>query len=115
MNLVEYAENELRLAGMYDEDSNYNGMIAKAVVEIVAVFAKQGHSGGSASVVIPVLNKLLQYEPLTALTYKLDEWFAYTDDPLRLQNKRKSSIFSDDGGLTYYDIDDPTNDTRAKP
>ena len=43
-NLAKHAEYELRKAGLFDKDSDYGGMLGKAVMDIVKVFAKQGHS-----------------------------------------------------------------------
>ena len=40
--LVSHAEAELRKAGMFDADADYNGMIGKAVMDLVKVFADQG-------------------------------------------------------------------------
>jgi len=40
--LVQHANDELRLAGLFDEDSDYNGMIAKATLELIEKFAEQG-------------------------------------------------------------------------
>tara|TARA_Y100000296_G_C5133042_1_gene236621 strand:+ start:127 stop:447 length:321 start_codon:yes stop_codon:yes gene_type:complete len=67
-NLVEYAKQELEAAGLFDKDSDYDGMLGTAALELVEVFAKQGHSGFSASIVTSLVNKLFKYEPLGPLT-----------------------------------------------
>lgn len=107
MSLVEYAKSELELAGLFDEDSDYDGMIGSAALEIVEVFAKQGHSGGSAFLVTNIVNQLMQFKPLTPLTYNPDEWNHVGSNTW--QNRRRSSVFSKDGGLTHYDIDEESN------
>lgn len=48
-NLTDYAKDELTRAGLFDKDSDYDGMLGTAALEIIEVFAKQGHSGMSAS------------------------------------------------------------------
>ena len=48
MNLIQHAQLELKLAGLFNKDSDYGGEIGKAVLELVNVFEKQGHSGFSA-------------------------------------------------------------------
>jgi hypothetical protein len=60
MSLIEYAEEEIKAAGLNDPDpdSDYNGDIGKAVLELIQVFSNQGHSGMSASIVRNVFNKL---------------------------------------------------------
>lgn len=107
-NLVDHAKYELELAGLFDKDSDYNGGLGEAALEIIEVFAKQGHSGMSASLVTQIVEKLMRYEPLTPLTYAPDEWTDVSEmssTPM-WQNKRKSSTFSKDGGKTHYDLDD---------
>ncbi len=107
--LVEYARRELELAGLFDEDSDYNGMIGESALDIIRVFAKQGHSGGSAAITIAVIEKLMRYKPLTLLTSKPDEWFDVSEasgKPM-WQSKRQPSVFSANGGKTWYDLDAP--------
>ena len=103
-NMTEYAKDELRIAGMYDGEE-YNKMVADAVVEIVAKFADQGHSGFSASMVSSILDKVLRFEPLTPLTGEDSEWNVLDyDDHMAAQNKRCSHVFKRKDG-TAYDAD----------
>lgn len=108
--MLQHAENELRLAGFFNEDADYNGMIPAAVLELLRVFDNQHHSGASGNLVLHLFTKLARYEPLTPLTYGPEEWHDITEinggEPL-WQNKRKSSVFSKDLGKTWYDIDLP--------
>ena len=103
MGLIEHAKMELEIAGLFDEDSDYAGMVAKDVMELVEVFAKQGHSGMSAPYVAKLFNKLANYEPLQPITGKDEEWGDVRDlggDKSWYQNKRCSALFKDgkDGG-----------------
>ncbi len=114
-NLIEHAKRELSLAGLDKPDSDYNGMIATAVLELVAVFAAQGHSGFSARMTRDVFDRLASFKPLTPVTDNPSEWVDVSamsgpDGPC-WQNVRHSSCFSNDGGKTYYDID--ADDDRA--
>ena len=62
-NLVDFAKRELEQAGLFDEEKDfYGGMTGKAVLELIEVFAKQGHSGMSASVVRQLFNTLAKFE-----------------------------------------------------
>jgi len=100
-DLTEYAKNELELAGLFDKDSDYNGMIAKSVMELISVFSKQGHSGGSASMTIELFNRVARYENLTPLTFKDDEWIECIAG--RYQNKRRSCVFKEGkDGRPYF-------------
>ena len=108
-NLVDYAREELERAGLFDLDSDYNGMIADAVMEVVDKYADQGHSGMSASWTLSLAEKLLRFKPITPLTYEIDEWNDVSKESGRpmWQNRRDSEVFSTDGGLTHYSLSDP--------
>jgi hypothetical protein len=117
-NLIAYAKSELQRAGMFDNDSDYGGMLGDAALDIVKVFSRQGHSGYSAAMTTAIVEKLMRFEPLTPLTYAEDEWNDVGDlsSTTLWQNKRKSTVFSEDHGLTYYDIneeDRPIHQGRA--
>lgn len=108
-NLTDYATKELTLAGLFADDSDYDGMLGTAALDIVKVFASQGHSGMSASIVTDIVGKLMRFEPLTPLTYGPEEWMNVSDmsgSPM-WQNVRKSDVFSVDGGKTHYTLGDP--------
>jgi hypothetical protein len=64
--LVDDAERNLRNSGMFDEDSDYDGMLGKAVMELIQVFAKQGHSGASAMRTLELFDQVARRKPLTA-------------------------------------------------
>ena len=106
-NLVAHAERELDLAGVGDEAADYDGMLKGAVIELVKVFASQGHSGFSASMVLSLFAKVANFEPLVPLTGEDSEWNDVSEmsSSGMLQNNRHSSVFRDvDTGRTY-DID----------
>lgn len=110
MSLVEHAKYELGRAGLMDRDSDYDGRLGRAALEIVKVFADQGHSGMSAMATIDIVTKLMAFKPLTPITSDPDEWIDVSEQsgyPF-WQNKRRSTSFSRDGGKTWYDIEDPT-------
>lgn len=114
--LVHYARDELTRAGLFDKDSDYNGMLGEAALEIIEMFDNQGHSGMSASLVTQIVEKLMRFQPLTPLTYEPDEWNDVSDITGRpmWQNKRKSTTFSVDGGKTHYDLDDSSEPTQGE-
>ena len=59
---------ELKIAGLFDKDSDYEGMVGKAVQELLKVFQKQGHSGASASIVASIFHNLVKGESLSHVT-----------------------------------------------
>jgi hypothetical protein len=92
-NLVDHARRELELIGEEPE-------IIDGYLKVIQAFADMGHSGGSASIAIPTLNRLLQFQNLKPLTDDPSEWNQV--DILGWQNNRNSEAFSTDGGKTYY-------------
>ena len=111
MGLVTHAKQEMELAGLYDKGADYDGMIPEAVMEIVEVFAKQGHSGYSASIVRSILSKVLAYDTLTPVNSDPQYWMKVSDEHAHTkacwQSTRDPSYFSEDGGKTFYWLDDP--------
>lgn len=100
MNITEYAKSELERLGKDKE--GMQELINKDILEIVERFASQGHSGFSASYALSVLERLLRFKPLTALTGEEEEW-----NDLKWgawQNKRCNSVFKHEDG-TVTDVD----------
>lgn len=62
--LIEHANKELTRVGLFDEDSDYAGMLGKAAIELITTFANQGHSGYSAQMVRELFHKLSNFEEL---------------------------------------------------
>lgn len=114
MALVEHAERELKLAGFFKKDDGgdsdlYDGMLGPAILDLVKAFADQGHSGMSASIVLRVFPRVANFKPLTPLTYGPEEWNDISEEMYSRkisQNKRNSSIFTEDGGKTHYSVND---------
>lgn len=98
-NLMIHARRELELLGEEPE-------IVEGYLKMIQIFADMDHSGGSASVFIPTLTRLLWFKNLTPLTDDPDEWIHHTaevwGEPGGVwQNVRNGEAFSDDGGKTY--------------
>lgn len=103
--LCQHAKKELELAGLFDKDSDYNGMIGKDVYKLIQVFAAQGHSGNSAQTVIQFFNTLSNQQNIIPLTNDPKEW-EYKKECGLFQNKRNSACMSDDNLLSYYNVND---------
>lgn len=97
--LVDYARTELQAAGLFDKDSDYDGMLGDAVMELIEKFAAQGHSGSSAARTASLFMRLAQRKPLGPLTGAEDEWTKVGRD--LWQNKRCPNVFKDAGGRAY--------------
>jgi len=102
MTLREHARMELEAAGLFSKDSDYEGMLGDAVMELIEKFADQGHSGFSASMCISIFTRLARYEPLSPLTGADDEWTELNyDGDVSYQNKRCGRVFKDADGRAY--------------
>ena len=101
--LVNHARRELELIG---EDQE----IIDWYLKVIEAFAEFGHSGGSASVAIPTLNALLQFENLSPITNNPEEWMHISVDiagqPDLWQSRRNPALFSEDEGKHYYEVGD---------
>jgi len=104
MTLVDHARFELELKGLMSEEGDfYGGMTGQAVMELIEVFSKQGHSGMSAGRVLSLFSKLARFEPIGPLTGKDEEWrlLDYSKKVI-YQNMRCSAVFKDAQGIATY-------------
>lgn len=122
-SIIEYAKSELDRIGKDEE--GMQAAINQDILQVVDVFANQGHSGFSAGYALNILERLLRFKPLKELTGEDDEWNDVSTDKngvTTYQNKRCSSVFkrvdrsgkivsvydidgvavSDDGGITWF-------------
>lgn len=108
-NLVAHARRELEIIG--EERETIDGYL-----RVVQAFADMGHSGGSASVAIPVIERLLNFEALTPINDDPNTWVKVTEEIAGVQDLWQSSrnpeAFSHDGGKTYYLLSECRNGTR---
>lgn len=98
MSIKQFAQNELDR--LVKGDDPMQREVNKDIMAIVELFASQGHSRFSAGYTIGVLDRLLNFHPLTPLTGEDDEWGTLGGS---IQNHRCSSVFKDSDGA--YDID----------
>lgn len=63
-NLINHANEQLKKAGLYDKDSDYDGMLGEATLELITVFANQGHSGMSAEMTIQLFERLARFKDI---------------------------------------------------
>ncbi|WP_283109354.1 hypothetical protein [Thomasclavelia spiroformis] len=102
-NICQHAIKVLKLAGYGKEKGGPNNWMYQQVLEAVAVFASHGNSGSSAPFEINFVQKLCNWDIISPLTFKDNEWRVIDTDGC-CQNIRKSSIFKEADG-TIYDID----------
>ena len=114
MNTERIERLKLAWAILWDKDTGLVRHVASEIgridldvvlncTNIARVFSLEGHSGASASIVIPWIEKALSWEPITPLTGEDDEWGDVSGLSGRLlwQNKRCSRVFKDADGSCY--------------
>ena len=79
--------------------------LCKHVLELLRVFADEGHSGSTAPYTVNMFKKLAMFEPLVPLTGEDWEWAEVSDGVF--QNKRCSRVFkqADRFNGQAYDLD----------
>jgi len=120
--IKEHALRELRIIGYDDkalEDEVNKGMF-DSIMTLVDTFESQGHSGISAEYAVRIFNKLASFQALSPITKSSDEWKDVSAEnsgkPL-WQNNRDPRFFSEDGGETWYSLDEKqptTNNTKEE-
>ena len=109
-SFVTWARDELQRAGLFDKDSDYEGMLGTEVMKMVETFSEARHSGFSASLAASIFARLAARKPLTPITNEPDEWMHIEEDmagnATTWQSRRNSALFSRNGGQTYYDLDE---------
>lgn len=94
-SLIEHAKKEMELA--WPKQNEMQDMVKYNVLELMQVFADQGHSGFSAPYVLDVFNKLAMYKTIAPLTGEDDEWGDPNPYDGTQQNKRCGTVFRKNG------------------
>lgn len=109
-NLVAHAQREIHLAGINEPDADYGGAIALEVLDLVMLFASQEHSGGSAWAARNLFALLSDFKTLGPNDHSshrdVSEACGKPHGTV-LQDSRDSRWFSSDGGLTWYNVEEP--------
>lgn len=103
MSLVEHAKREFELLG-WPGDCEMQEIVCNNIVELLEVFANQGHSGSSAPYVLNLFNELARFNPAAPLTGEDDEWQDVADlceEGTLYQNRRDGEVFKDDNGAYW--------------
>lgn len=90
--------DELKLAGLFEKDSDYSGMVGKAVERLMETHFAEGHSGFSHQMCTSIFNRLMRGENLTPITGDDSEWVEVAEKPSVWQNRRNGEIFKDEKG-----------------
>ena len=102
-----HAEREFKAMGYtpldQKQEEDPNKWIQENVMDLLSVFALQGHSGFSAPFCIKYFEKLANRKPLSPITCADEEWGNSFSRDDHFQNKRLSSVFKEGKeGKPYY-------------
>ena len=101
-NYLLHAQDEWSIT--FPEYDEMQAQMGEHILDMVAMFGLEGHSGFSAGYAQNYIEKALKFEPFSPLTGAESEWAeAYGEDGTR-QNKRCSHVFKGSDGRAY-DID----------
>lgn len=112
--LVKHAIAEL--ARFPNEDMDFKQSLVNAIVGFTSY---RGHSGASAEIATHMITALLRGDNLLPLTDDPEEWTLrsaaeFGADHDLWQNKRNSKAISEDGGKTYYRVDEVREENPFK-
>lgn len=82
MSVRDDAKLNLELAGLFNKESDYEGMIGHAVMKLVNTHLDEGHSGFSHELTLHIFNKVIKGQALTATywDYKKAEMEKYAEE-----------------------------------
>lgn len=66
MSMREDAKLNLEMAGLFDKNSDYGGMLGEAVLRLVNTHFNERHSGNSHEMVLDIFSKVARGHALTA-------------------------------------------------
>jgi len=103
-NYTIHAKREFEYAGFINDGEyvdEYQQLICENVLDILDTINGQGHSGFSHGYMMSMLNKLVDFKPISPLSFKDKEWVECGNNIY--QNKRNSSVFKEGyKGRPYY-------------
>lgn len=112
--LAQHAEDELKRAGMTDNEDPEARKVSVAIIALTKRFEKQDLNQKSATFVLEAFETICNFLPLTPLSTDPEEWDKFSIDRKNIdtdevekkivwQSKRAPRIFSEDEGKTFVD------------
>lgn len=117
MSMIEWAENEVKLAcarekrNAKNDERDYGVACYESALKAYKCLCGDGHSGMSIGITQSILNRLIDGRPLTPIEDTDDNWNMCShggDKKTIYQCRRMSSLFKDvypDGTFKYHDVD----------
>jgi hypothetical protein len=119
--LMTFARDEIVRAGLADKDADYAGEPARVALAMLDVFTRHRPSGAEAAMIRSIFDRLSQHQPLAPITSDPAEWEDVTDawpqpNGRRIhQNRRAPMVFSNDGGQTWFNVEESGEEKPVLP
>jgi len=109
-NIINHAKKEFLKLGykpIEESEEDPDKWMQECVLELLEVFSKQGHSGGSAPCAIEYFRKLALQEPISPILCTDDEWNDVSNygGDIDYQNNRCSAVFKNSKDDKPYYLD----------
>lgn len=98
-NFLNHARDEWAIA--FPDSDKMQAQMGEHILDMVAMFGLERHSGFSASYAQAYIDKALRFEPFSPLTGADSEWSEPFDYNGSRQNKRCSHVFKGKDGRAY--------------
>jgi len=95
--LVKHARSEFKALGWKDEEEEV--WLCEGLLDLLALFGAQGHSGATAPYTVELFNKLARYKIISPITGEDSEWVEVAEGVF--QNRRCSHVFKEADGKAY--------------
>lgn len=118
MIMLEWAKKEIEIAckketpNKKEDEWNYGCACYESALKALSSLLEDGHSGFSMGITMHILNRLLEWKPLTPIEDTDDIWnpyyYSYNSGDKQYQCTRMSSLFKtihSDGSIEYRDVD----------
>lgn len=109
-NMIKHAQKEFDIAfrEYWDvaekDDDDMQRYMCDQIIELLALLSSQGDSGGSIGYKMSIFKRCVDFDIITPLTFKDDEFGGRDSFHGTIQNNRKSSVFKESNGdITYID------------
>lgn len=89
--------------GKYDDDMQE--LMCKQVLQLLRLFGKHGHSGGSHGYAVKLFETLAKFDTIGPIKGSDDEWSDEISHGGTLQNRRLSAVFKENKNSQAYYID----------
>ena len=102
LNSVAHAEREFEILGWSGRaKDDPQTWVCENILDLIRVFASQGHSGSSAPYVLNAFMAVARFNPIGPLTGKDEEWGEDHGGGC-CQNRRCGEVFKDEDGNPYW-------------